>query len=189
MYYGEKIKLRALEMSDLDKIMEHWNTFEMRRFINNALPMSQLAEKKWLESVSKSDPWTDGRLFLAIENKKNEEFLGTASFFNINVQNQTAEFGIVLYNPENFSKGFGTDTTKVMLWIGFQILALNSIYLFTASFNERGQRAYEKAGFKKVGEFRQATFMEGQFHDLIAMDILKDEFLEMFPHGKLVGEV
>jgi RimJ/RimL family protein N-acetyltransferase len=101
---------------------------------------------------------------------------------------QRAEFGIAIHSPENWGKGYGSDATKVMLWIGFQVLGLNSIYLYTASFNERGQQAYEKAGFKTVGTFRQAVFIEGQFHNFIAMDILKDEFLEMYPPGKVVGE-
>ncbi|MHA2193937.1 MAG: GNAT family N-acetyltransferase [Candidatus Thorarchaeota archaeon] len=162
MYYGEKVKLRALDMSDLENIMKGWNNFEMR--------------------------WQDGSITLAIEDKKNGEFLGTAGIFDINKQTQRAEFGIAIHSPENWGKGYGTDATRVMLWIGFQVLGLNSIYLYTASYNERGQKAYERAGFKRVGEFRQAVFIEGQFHNFIAMDILKDEFLEMYPPGKAVGE-
>ena len=188
MYYGEKVKLRALEMSDLDNIMKGWNNFEMRRFLSGAMPMSQNMEREWLESVTKERPWKDGRITLAIEDKKTGEFLGSTGIFDISKQTQRAEFGIAIHNPDNWGKGYGTDATKVMLWIGFQVLGLNSIYLYTASYNERGQKAYEKAGFKKIGTFRQADFMEGQFHNLIAMDILKDEFLEMYPPGKTVGE-
>ena len=188
MYYGEKVKLRALEMSDLDNIMKGWNNFEMRRFLAGAIPMSRNVEIEWLEKASKAKPWQDGALNLVIEDKKTSEFLGTTGIFNISKQTQRAEFGIAIHSPENWGKGYGTDATKVMLWIGFQVLGLNSVYLYTASFNERGQKAYEKAGFKKIGTFRQADFMGGQFHDLIAMDILKDEFLEMYPPGKVVGE-
>ncbi|MHA2602435.1 MAG: GNAT family N-acetyltransferase [Candidatus Thorarchaeota archaeon SMTZ1-83] len=189
MYYGEKVKLRALEMSDLDNIMKGWNNFEMRRFLAHAMPMSQNAEREWLERATKAKPWQDGNITLAVEDKKTAEFLGTVSLFDMSKQMQRAEFGIAIHNPENFGKGYGTDATKVMLWIGFQVLGLNSIYLYTASYNVRGQKAYEKSGFKRIGEFRQAVFMEGQFHDLIAMDILKDEFLEMYPPGRVVGEV
>ena len=188
MYYGERVKLRALEMSDLDNIMKGWNNFEMRRFLNGAMPMSQNMEKEWLEKATKAKPWQDGSITLAIEDKKTGEFLGTAGIFDINKQTQRAEFGIAIHSPENWGKGYGTDATKVMLWIGFQVLGLNSIYLYTASYNERGQKAYEKAGFKTVGTFRQAVFIEGQFHNFIAMDILKDEFLEVYPPGKVVGE-
>lgn len=188
MYYGEKVKLRALEMSDLDDIMKGWNNYEMRRFLLNQMPMSRNVEREWLEKASKAGPWREGALNLAIEEKKTGEFLGTTGIFDINQQMQRAEFGISIHNPDNWGKGYGSDATTVMLWIGFQVLGLNSIYLYTASFNERGQKAYEKVGFKRAGIFRQAAFVEGEFHDFIAMDILKDEFLERYPPGKLVGE-
>ncbi len=176
-------------MSDLDSIMKGWNNYEMRRFLSSAIPMSQNAEREWLERATKAKPWQDGVIILAIEDKKTADFLGTVSLFDISKQMQRAEFGIAIHNPDNWGKGYGTDAAKVMLWIGFQVLGLNSIYLYTASYNERGQKAYEKAGFKTIGTFRQAAFMEGQFHDFIAMDILKDDFLKMYPPGKVVGEV
>ncbi|MHA2313524.1 MAG: GNAT family N-acetyltransferase, partial [Candidatus Thorarchaeota archaeon] len=115
MYYGEKVKLRALEMSDLDSIMKGWNNFEMRRFLASALPMSQHVEREWLEKASKARPWQDGALNLAIEDKKTGEFLGTTGIFDISKQMQRAEFGIAIHNPDNFGKGYGTDATKVML--------------------------------------------------------------------------
>ncbi len=188
MYYGERVKLRALEMSDLSDIVKGWNTFEMRRFLASAVPMSENREREWLEKASKSDPWKDGAMTLAIEDKKTGEFLGTVSLFDINRASQRAEYGIAIHNPENFGKGYGTDATRVMLWIGFHVLGLNSIYLYATAFNERGQRAYEKAGFKRCGLFRKAIYIQGEFHDFLAMDILRDEFLEMYPPGTFVSE-
>jgi RimJ/RimL family protein N-acetyltransferase len=68
------------------------------------------------------------------------------------------------------------------------VLGLNSIYLYTLAHNVRAQRAYQKAGFKKAGVYRQMMFVEGKFNDAIAMDILKDEFFELYPPGSRVGE-
>lgn len=187
MYYGEKVRLRALEMTDLDKILEHWNTFEMRRFLGGALPFSENAEREWLERATKSKPWKDGEIVLAIEDKHTSQFLGTTSLFGISTQSRRAELGIAIHNKDNFGKGYGTDALRVMLWIGFHILGLHSIYLYHAAFNERGRRAYEKVGFKPVGAFREVVYMEGQRYDLMAMDILKSEFLEEYPPGSHVG--
>ena len=187
MYYGEKVCLRALEMSDLEKILDHWNTFEMRRFLGTAFPMSENAERDWLERATKSRPWKDGEIVLAIEHKKTKKFLGTISLFDISKQSRRAELGIAIHNKANFGKGYGTDAIRVILWMGFHILGLHSIYLYHASFNERGRRAYEKAGFKPVGAFREGVYMEGARHDLMAMDILKNEFLKEYPPGSRVG--
>jgi RimJ/RimL family protein N-acetyltransferase len=187
MYYGEKVRLRALEMEDLDDIMKHWNNLEMRQYLNSQIPMSRQTERQWLERSTTMDPWKDGGMTLAIEDKRTGEFLGTVSLFDISKQHKRAEFGIAIHNPENLGRGYGTDVTRVMLWIAFQILGLNSVYLITLDINERAQRAYEKTGFKKAGVFRQAAYLKGKFNDFIIMDILKEEFLKEYPPGTEVG--
>ena len=121
MYCGEHVRLRAIEMSDLDDIMKRWNTYEMRRFLNSALPMSERAEKEWLEKATTQDARKDGCMVLVIEDKKTQEFLGTASLFDISSDSRRAEFGIAIHNPEKLSKGYGTDAMRLMLWIGFHL--------------------------------------------------------------------
>ncbi|MGY5872147.1 MAG: GNAT family N-acetyltransferase [Candidatus Thorarchaeota archaeon] len=187
MYYGEKIKLRSLEMDDLDNIIRHWNNPEMRQFLTIQLPASRMIEHKWLERATTLMPWKDGELPLAIEDKKTGEFLGTTSLHNISPQRSSAEFGIAIHNPENFGKGYGTDATRVMLWVAFHVLGLKSVHLTTMEHNSRGQRVYEKAGFKKAGVYRQSVFVEGEFKDNLIYDILKEEFLDQFPPGTTVG--
>jgi RimJ/RimL family protein N-acetyltransferase len=188
MYYGEKVKLRALEMEDLDVILKYWNNLELRQYLSSQIPMSRNAERKWLERSTTIDPWRDGKMTLTIEDKKTGEFLGTGGFFDISKQNRSAEFGIAIINPENFGKGYGTDATRVILWIAFHILGLNSVNLITLDINERGQRAFGKAGFKKAGVYRQAAFVKGEFHDHIIMDILKEEFFKDYPPGTEISK-
>jgi RimJ/RimL family protein N-acetyltransferase len=188
MYYGDRVKLRALEMEDLDIIMKHWNNLELRQYLHSQTPMSKHAERKWLERVTTQDPWRDGEIVLAIEDKKSGEFLGTVSLFDISKQHQKAEFGIAIHNPDNLGKGYGTDSTRVILWMAFHILGLNSVYLITMGGNKRAQKAYEYAGFKRAGMFRQGAYVKGEFHDFIIMDILKDEFFETYPPGTTVDE-
>ncbi|MCK5301687.1 MAG: GNAT family N-acetyltransferase [Candidatus Thorarchaeota archaeon] len=175
-------------MSDLDNIMKHWNTYEMRRFLGSPLPISKRAEEEWLEKATTQNAHKDGRIVLVIEDKNTREFLGTTSLFDISNHSRRAEFGIAIHNPEKMSKGYGTDATRLTLWIGFHQLGLNSIYLYTLSFNERAQRAYDKAGFKRAGILRKSMFAEGDFHDMIIMDILRDEFFEKYPPGTLIVE-
>ena len=74
-----------------------------------------------------------------------------------------------------------------MLWVGFHILGLKNIYLYALAHNERAIRAYEKAGFKHAGVFRKSIFVEGDFVDSVAMDIIDEEFFERYPPGTTVG--
>ncbi|MHA2090122.1 MAG: GNAT family N-acetyltransferase [Candidatus Kariarchaeaceae archaeon] len=183
MYFGEIVKLRQLEMDDLPSIMKYWNTWENRRTTDMILPRSELTEREWLERACKAHPWRDGFVFFAIEEKYTEEFLGTVSLQKINPTYRNADFGIIIHNPANFGKGYGTDATKVILWFAFHLLGLQSVMLNVFEMNLRGIRAYEKAGFKHVGKLRQAAFVEGKWCDVVLMDILKDEFFDEFPPG------
>jgi len=187
MYYGEKVRLRAIEMSDLDEIMKHWNTYETRRFLYSAIPHSEEHERKWLEEATTSRPWNSGSMVLAIEDKKSGQFLGTVGLDSISTQHGRAEFGIAIHNPENHGKGYGTDATKVMLWVGFHVLGLNSIFLNTLVSNARAIRCYEKAGFRRAGIFRRALFTQGQFQDLLIMDVIADEFAKQHPGSTQIG--
>ncbi|MHA2046972.1 MAG: GNAT family N-acetyltransferase [Candidatus Thorarchaeota archaeon] len=124
---------------------------------------------------------------LAIEDKKSREYLGSVSLMNISKQNRNAELGIVIMDPQNFGKGFGTDAINVMLWVGFNILGLESVHLSTFQINERAQKAFRSAGFKECGVRRRGIFTMGEFRDLLTMDILKEEFFERYPLGSTIG--
>ncbi|MFX0056351.1 MAG: GNAT family N-acetyltransferase [Promethearchaeota archaeon] len=185
MYYGTLVALRALEMSDLDAIEQHWNSWELRRTIGVPLPVSR---HEWLEFATKANPWKDGELNLAIVEKKTAEFLGTIGLRDIAFPHRRAEFGISIHNPKNRSRGYGTDATRVMLWIGFHILGLESIYLDTFPDNVEAYRAYVKAGFREVGLLRNTEFREGKYGDLLIMDITREEFFKAYPPGTFIAD-
>jgi len=188
MYYGKIVRLRAPEMSDLTKILEHVNEWETRRFLGVVLPTSEKAEREWLEKATTSNPWKDGNLYLAIEDKQTGELIGTTGLHGVSAHDRCAELGIFIHNPENCGKGYGTDALRVVLWVAFHVLGLESVYLHYIDINERGRRAYEKAGFKHAGVLRRRIFSSGEFHNLVAMDILREEFMQQYPPGTMVGE-
>ncbi|MFW9944215.1 MAG: GNAT family N-acetyltransferase [Candidatus Sifarchaeia archaeon] len=188
MYFGKQVHLRRIEPDDLDNVMKNWNNLEMRQYLGHALPFSRAREREILDELSKQDPWKDGYMLLVIEDKNSQEFLGSVSLMNISKQNSNAELAIAIYDPKNFGKGYGTDATKVMLWFGFNILGLESVFLHTFTENERAQRAFKSAGFKEGGVRRRGVFNLGEFHDLVVMDIVKEEFFERYPPGVTVED-
>jgi diamine N-acetyltransferase len=63
-----------------------------------------------------------------------------------------------------------------MLDYGFAALGLHNILLHVYSYNERGIRAYTRAGFREIGRRREALRLAGQAHDIVYMDCLATEF-------------
>ncbi|MCK4844152.1 MAG: GNAT family N-acetyltransferase [Candidatus Heimdallarchaeota archaeon] len=174
-YVGTKVRLRAVEMEDVNAIMEHWNDYDSRKYLGNTIPMSTKMEEDWVNYVHNLAKSQKGYHFV-IENKETKEFLGTCGLEDINWINRSATLGIGIHNPVNHNQGYGTDTMLCLIKFGFWVLNLHRIELWVYEYNERGIHVYEKVGFKKVGKKREAAFFEGKYYDIIEMDILYSEF-------------
>jgi RimJ/RimL family protein N-acetyltransferase len=183
MYYGKKVKLRGLELSDVDNIMKYWNDFEMRENLYSQIPYSREEEEEWIRSTWKSRSQANGYVF-AIETHDGE-WLGTTGLHGVNQINRSADFGIAIHRKDLWGKGYGTDATITMCAIGFNILNLNRIELEYYEKNIKGEKAYTNAGFKEIGRRRQARLIDGKYEDSVLMDFLRDEFKEKYPDFSL----
>ena len=104
------------------------------------------------------------------------EPIGLVGLRDISHFDSVAEFGITLHR-NHLGQGFGTETAKLVLAYGFQMLNLHTVFLTTDGSNIRGQRAYQKAGFREVGRFREHCIVDRERYDLICMDCLASEFV------------
>jgi RimJ/RimL family protein N-acetyltransferase len=105
------------------------------------------------------------------------------------IANQTAEFGIVIGEKELHHKGFGTETTQLMLDYAFTILGLHNVMLKVLAYNNMGGiKAYKKAGFREIGRRREAKLIIGQRWDMVYMDCLSTEFQSPFLHALILGQ-
>src|SRR5579885_3197796 len=93
--------------------------------------------------------------------------IGMAILRDIDMQHRTAEFGITIGDRTDRGKGYGTEAVQLLLDHAFTGLGLNNVQLRVYEFNQAGQRAYQKAGFKVIGRRRRAQFMGGRFWDVI----------------------
>jgi RimJ/RimL family protein N-acetyltransferase len=102
--------------------------------------------------------------------------IGNTGLHQVDHTNRTAEFGIMIGEKDCWGQGYGTETTHLMLDYGFNYLGLHNIMLRVYSFNQRGIRAYQRAGFQIIGHRREAHRLGSQPHDVIYMDCLATEF-------------
>jgi len=102
--------------------------------------------------------------------------IGTTALEGIDWRNRTAEFGIMIGGAGARGRGYGTETTRLMLDYAFTALGLHSIMLRVHEYNLAGAAAYRRAGFRELGRRREAHWMGGKFWDTIYMECLADEF-------------
>lgn len=103
---------------------------------------------------------------------QSEGLIGWACLFNIDMENQKAEYGIAVPNhqPRTCYRA-----TIEMLGIGFGI-GLNRIYIRPLKSNLRDRDQRERFGFVREGVERQAVRRGDIFEDVVVMSILKTEF-------------
>jgi len=181
MIYGERIRLRRNERSDIPKFVEWLNDPEVRRYLLIDLPISQANEEQWFENMLKL-PGNEQPF--GIEIRVNEpagsdehwRLIGNCSFMNINWTIRSAEVGLFIGEKSCWNKGYGTEVMSLLLGLGFDTFNLNRIYLRVDEANKGGIRAYEKAGFVHEGRFRQGTFQNGEYRDMLLMSVLRSEW-------------
>ncbi len=178
MIEGVRVRLRSFELSDLDEIMKHWNKIELRNLVGSADrgPVARSEEEEWIRNTWKQRQEKKAFTF-AIETTADNRLIGGTGLFNIDWTSRSAVAGISIYNPECWGKGYGQEAMNLILSFAFRNLNLNRVELDTFDFNKRAQKCYLKVGFKEVGRRRKARFIDGEYHDDIIMDVLKDEWL------------
>ncbi len=102
--------------------------------------------------------------------------IGSTSLRHINYVHGNADFGIYIGEKDCWGKGYGTETTILILNYGFTVLGLHTILLSTYGYNERAMRAYKRAGFREMGRWREAARVGDRRYDIVFMDCLSTEF-------------
>lgn len=175
MIYGKRVRLRAVERSDLPKFHEWLNDPEVTEGLSMYLPFSMSEEERWFDKVMQAQP--DQRpLAIEIKDGQTWQLAGNAGLFNLEWNNRSAEFGIFIGDKSRWDKGYGTEALDLILRHGFDTLNLNRIYLRVYASNARARRSYEKAGFVPEGIMREAAFHHGKYGDVHILSVLRSEW-------------
>jgi RimJ/RimL family protein N-acetyltransferase len=135
-------------------------------------PMTIEKEQDWYDQYSRAEnsvPFT-------IYERETLRPIGNTGLDGVDHRNRTATFGIVIGEPDCRGKGYGTETTRLMLDFAFTALGLHNVMLMVFEFNPAGIRTYEKAGFREIGRRRKSRMMGGRLWDDVYMDCLSSEF-------------
>jgi diamine N-acetyltransferase len=175
MIYGERIRFRRDERSDVPKFVEWLNDPDVRQYISMNLPISQANEEGWFENMLKN-PAEEQPFAIEIREGNEWRLIGNCGIFGVDHRTHSAEVGIMIGEKSCWNKGYGREVMRLLLSVGFGTLNLNRIFLRVDAANKRGIRAYEKAGFIHEGAFRQGTYRDGKYEDMLFMSVLRSEW-------------
>jgi RimJ/RimL family protein N-acetyltransferase len=176
MLHGDKVVLRALQRSDLERLCQFNNDVEVELAGGGDPPMPQSLERLQAEfDASAGRGGRDGTSF-AIEADGN--LIGQCALFNVDWVAHTASLGISIGDKGYWGQGYGRDALRVLLDYGFRLQNLRRIWLSVNGNNERAIRAYRACGFREEGRLREHVWSDGTYVDLMHMGILRQEWEE-----------
>jgi diamine N-acetyltransferase len=160
---------------DLLPVYLRWyNDFEaMMPYLLQLRPRTREAQEAMFDGSARSDP---SSVDFTIYERSTMRPIGITFLDNIDPVYQIAEYSIFIGERDCWGKGYGTETTILMLDYGFTLLGLHNIMLRVDSYNEHAIRAYLRAGFKEFGRRREVRRRGERRYDVIYMDCLATEF-------------
>lgn len=178
MISGKRIRLRALDRSDLPAAVAWLNDPDVTENLLHDTPLSLDAEELWYQEMLKK-PVEERVLAIDLKATEGWRHIGTTGLHHVDWKNRIGEFGIMIGEKSQWGKGLGYEATMLLLRFGFNTLNLNKIFLYAIETNDRGLHVYEKAGFVHEGRLRQDIHKNGRYLDVFIMSILRDEWKDI----------
>lgn len=172
------VYLRALEPDDHLK-SHRWRNDESlwAQVVGRRYFVSSEYEKNWVYSKI-----TDAKneVNLAVCLIENDQHIGYAYLRKIDFFNKKCESGRLIGDPEHRGKGYGTQTSFLLLKHAFYDLGLERVYSRQLCYNIASIRSLEKVGYKIEGRERKSIMKNGKLEDANLMGCLRSDFEEVF---------
>ncbi|MBD0832608.1 GNAT family N-acetyltransferase [Aestuariibaculum sediminum] len=158
---GEHIYLRALEPEDLEFIHAIENDESIWEISSTQTPYSKYIIKQYLEQAHK-DIFEVKQLRLVICND-NHQTLGLIDLFDFDFKNKRSGVGILVKEPADRSKGFGSEALKLLIDYCFTHLDLHQLYCNVSEENEASINLFTKHNFTAVGLKKDWIYFNGSY--------------------------
>jgi RimJ/RimL family protein N-acetyltransferase len=178
---SERIYLRPAERSDLPIFVRWFADAETTQWLALRAPFSHAMEEGWFTRTLEAQGKSQYHFVICLVGHGRP--IGAADLRDLDLENGSAAFGISIGEKDEWNKGYGTEALDAICDFGFGQLRLERIWLDVYVPNARARRSYEKAGFRVEGTLRRSHFADGEYHDVVRMALLREEWLTL-PHRR-----
>lgn len=153
--------LRRMEHSDIGDLFEMRSDPRMNEYTDAKLDESEDETRAYIDKMNRGVD--DGKWIIwAIEHKQSGKVIGSVSIWNLNVEQESGEFGFGII-PDYQGQGLMKESLLSAIDYGFDVVKLKELYAYTEEHNLRSIGLLRKCGF--VGTNRVDE--KGYFHDRV----------------------
>ena len=146
--HGKEIRLRPLEITDLDTLYRWENNPGVWQVSTNLTPFSRFYLEQYILNAQ-NDIYQDRQLRLMIENTRGDA-AGIADLFDFDPHNRRAAVGILI-GEEFRNKGYASEALDILITYSASVLSLHQLYCTIEHGNPVSQKLFLSRGFQTTG--------------------------------------
>lgn len=161
------LELRRVEVDDHPWLVSLHNDPVVLHNLTDPTPITFENHLRWWCSL----PASEQRLVFTVDRVR----AGFCKFYKVDQTNRNCSLGADLHSDFR-GRGLAAPMWHLMLAHCFDVLHLHRVSLTTAVYNKVAQHVYRKVGFKEEGRLVESLLRDGEFHDQIAMYMLRNDY-------------
>lgn len=162
-------RIRPIQATDLELVLAWRNADRIRKWMYTDRLITWAEHVGWFERLQQSED----RVTLIYEH--NGSPAGVVNFTELTPLHRRCMWGFYL-GEADLPRGSGTTMGRLALSYAFSHFEIDKIRAEVMAFNEPSLRYHEKLGFTVEGLFKRHICKGGQFYDVHALALFRDQF-------------
>jgi ribosomal-protein-alanine N-acetyltransferase len=166
----ERLRFRQLAPEDVNEVFKLRSDERVNKFIARTQCKTIEEAGAFINKINRGINNNDC-IYWAITFKNDSRLIGTICLWNIQPENYRAEIGYELI-PDFWRKGIMKEAIPKVVEYGFETMKLHSLEANLDPDNLQSVMLLEKNGFIKEGHFKESTYFNGKFSDILVYSLV-----------------
>ncbi|MFC8094678.1 GNAT family N-acetyltransferase [Streptomyces sp. NPDC057301] len=172
---SQRLALRELTIDDGDAVFAIYGNREATEHLSFEPRTREQVGQIVARSMASATANPRSEYALAVVERATDDVFGFGRIATDPHQQRAATFGFAL-RPNSWGVGYGLETVRLLLGLGFEELELHRIWGARSPLNEASAKTMAAAGMVEEGTIRGHILKAGQWRDSVVHAILSDEW-------------
>ncbi|MFB7739360.1 GNAT family N-acetyltransferase [Streptomyces sp. NPDC056112] len=170
-----RLSLRELSIEDVDAVLAIYGSPEATEHLSFEPRTRDQVGQIVARSVAHATATPRAEYALAVIERDTDDLIGFGRLATDPHQQRGATVGFAL-RPDAWGVGYGVETVRLLLSVGFDDLGLHRIWGARSPLNEASAKTMSAAGMVEEGTIREHVRKAGQWRDSVVHAILDREW-------------
>ncbi|GAA3985820.1 GNAT family N-acetyltransferase [Streptomyces plumbiresistens] len=172
---SQRLSLRELTIDDVDAVFTIYGDQEATEHLSFEPRTRDQVSQIVARSIASATAEPRSEYALAVIERDTNTLIGYGRLAMDPHQQRAATFGFAL-RPEAWGVGYGLETVRLLLGLGFEDLGLHRIWGARSPLNEASAKTMTAAGMVQEGIIRAHIQKAGRWRDSVVHSMLDDEW-------------